>query len=461
LLPQGGDIGVGATQDGQETALRAAIQARITGAAARHTPWVLPDTDADLAAVAGASAGQSLMRTLVRRAQSVAQQLGGRADVAWPADGGYTASRETALRRLFRVPALAGQVTSAAVLGTPASATTPGSAQRSTTGLPLLAYDDTLSTLLTRTTSASEGVLSTQQFVADSVALLNELPGTAGRSVFVAAPRSFNPDPTAARAFFAATDSIPWLTPTTTDAVLAKARRAVGTAAAPVTRPTVAPEGGQAVLTSARISQLEQTVRTVRGVAQIRDDGNEFLRTWTRAAEQLASTRWRAAPTAWDTLSGRVTQAARQTTTSVKVSASTINFLADSGRLQITVTNDLAVPVENVKLTVEASNPRLRIDSQPPVLRIGPKSRATVSVSVTALAAGAVPLRTTLTTPDGTVIGQGADVQVRVTPTGNWVYGGLAAVGGLILLLGIVRTVRRRPGARLPREATTEMSASA
>jgi hypothetical protein len=88
-----------------------------------------------------------------------------------------------------------------------------------------------------------------------------------------------------------------------------------------------------------------------------------------------------------------------------------------------------------------------------------------VSVRVTALAAGSVPLRTTLTTPDGTVIGQGADVQVRVTPTGNWVYGGLAGVGGLVLLLGIVRTVRRRPGARthpgpssgdpLPREATT------
>lgn len=456
LLPAGVDLGGESTQGDQETAMRAATQARITDAAARHTPWVLPDTDADLAAVAGASTGQSLMRTLVGRSQAVAEKLGGRADVAWPADGGYTTSRETALRRLFRVPALAGQVTSAAVLSTPGSAATPGSAQRSTTGLPLLAYDDALSALLRRTTSAAEGVLSTQQFVADSVALLNELPGTQGRSVLVAAPRSFNPDPTAARAFLSATASIPWLTPTTTGDVLARARRAVGTPAAPVTRPTVAPSGGRAVLTSARISQLEQTVRTVRGVAQIRDDGDEFLRTWTRAAEQLASTRWRAAPTAWDTLSGRVTQAARQTTTSVKVSASTINFLADSGRLQITVTNDLAVPVENVKLTVEASNPRLRIDSQPAVLRIGPKSRATVFVGVTALAAGSVPLRTTLTTPDGTVIGQGADVQVRVTPTGNWVYWGLAAVGGLILLLGIVRTVRRRPGARLPREAIPE-----
>jgi hypothetical protein len=454
LLPEGVDIGNGATQGDQETTLRARTQTRIADAARRHTPWVLPDTDADLAAFAGVTTGQSLVRTLVGRSQAVAEKLGGRSDVAWPADGGYTASRETALRRIFRVPALAGQVTSAAVLGTTGATITPGAAQRSTTGLPLLAYDDALSSLLTRTTSATEGVLSAQQFVADSVALLNELPGTEGRNVFVTAPRAFNPDPVAARSFFAAVGSIPWLTPTTTDAVLARARRVAGTPAAPVTRPALPATGGRAVLTSARIGQLERTVRTVRGVAQIRDDGDEFLRTWTRAAEQLASTRWRAAPTAWNTLSGRVSEAARQTTTAVKVSASTINFLADSGRLQITVTNDLAVPVEDVKLTVEASNPRLRIDSQPPILRIGPKSKATVSVRVTALAAGLVPLRTTLTTPDGTVIGQGADVQVRVTPTGNWIYWGLAAVGGLVLLLGIVRTVRRRPGTALPREAT-------
>src|SRR6185437_16895533 len=97
-------------------------------------------------------------------------------------------------------------------------------------------------------------------------------------------------------------------------------------------------------------------------------------------------TRWRDAPTAWQTLAGRVTTAAGETTSAVKVAAGNINFLADSGRLQITVTNALEVPVENVKLTVEAANPRLRIDSPPSILRIGPKSRATVSLRVTALA---------------------------------------------------------------------------
>ena len=459
LLPD--PIGAGATGT-QELALRTVTQDRITGLAARHTPWVLPDTDADLGAVVGRSGAPGLVRDLVERSADVAVALGGRADIAWPADGTYTARAESGLRQLFGVPALAGQVTSSSALPSGPNGLTTGAAQRSTTGLPLLAYDDSLSALLGRTTSAQESVLSTQQFIADSAALVGELPGTSGRSVFVVAPRSFNPDPEAARRFFDTVQALPWLTPSTTGTQLAEAAKTATTQAAPVTRPTApATAGTTPVLTSARVAGLERTLRTVRGVAQIRDDGDEFARTWTRAAEQLLSTRWRTAPTAWNTLSGRVTAATRQTTAAVKVSAGTINFLADSGRLQITVTNDLDVPVENVKLTVEASNPRLQIDSQPSVLRIGPRSRATVNVSVTALAAGLVPLRTTLTTPDGTVVGQGADVKVRVTPTGNWIYLALGGVAALVLLLGIVRTVRRRPNRSTPGPGADPQAAEA
>jgi hypothetical protein len=428
--------------------LRAATEAVITAGALQHTPWVLPDTDADVGAVASAGQGQSFMATLVQRAVPVAKALGGRADIAWPADGAYTVAGEAGLRRMFRPTRLGGQVTSSVALAPEVTGTTPPAAQRSATGLPLLAYDQQLSTLLAHTTSPDEAVLSTQQFVAESAALLNELPGTPGRSVFVVAPRSFNPDPVAAQRFLAAAATVPWLTQSTTGALLDAAAHAVPTSAAPVTRPAAPSGAPQAVLTTGRLAALEHTLRTVHGVALIREDGDTFQRTWARAAEQLASTRWRGAPTAWNTLGGEVVAATRDTTTAIKVAGGTINFLADSGRLQITVTNDLAVPVENVKLTVEASNPRLRIDSQPPVMRIGPKSRATVSVRVTALAAGLVPLRTTLTTPDGTVIGQGANVMVHVTPTGDWVYWGLGGLAVVVLLVGLVRSFRHRPSRR-------------
>jgi hypothetical protein len=456
LLPGAVDTSPATTQ---EHLLRAALEGRIRDGASRHTPWVLPDTDADVAALVGASDSPSLVAALVSRATPVAQALGGRADVAWPSDPRTTSSTEGALSRLFGRTGLAGEVTSASQRAVGPSGETPAAAQRSTSGVPLLAYDAGLSALLARTTAGDEGVLSTQQFVAESAALLNELPGTQGRSVFVAAPRTFDPDPTAARAFFAAAASIPWLTTTTTDAELSAARAAAPTQGAPVTLSAEPSTAAPPVLTSARVNGLEQTLDTVRGVAQVREDGATFARTWARATEQLASTRWRASPVGWNLVNGKIQAATRQTTTAVKVLAGTINFLADSGRLQITVTNGLDVPVRNIKVTVEASNPRLRIDSQPPILRIGAGSRATVSVGVTALAAGIVPLRTTLTTPDGTVIGQGADVEVRVTPTGNWVYWALGGLAGVVLLLGIIRSFTRRPAARpaadLPERAQT------
>lgn len=458
LLPDFGEFPKGG--NGDEEKVRTAAESRIRGAAAQHRPWVLPDTDADIAAAAGTASGTTLMGELVGRATEVANQLGGRSDVAWPVDGQYTSARESALRGFYRGPRLGGQVVAVSALGELSRGSTPVATQRSQGGLPMLAFDDSLSGLLARTTSQAEGVLSTQQFVADSAALLNELPGTAGRTVFVVAPRTWAPDATAAKRFLDNVAGIPWLTPTTADAQLTTAGRAVPAPAAPVTRPAQPSYGGAPVLTRARLAQLGQTVRTVQGVATIRDDGDVFSRTWTRAAQQLASTRWRAAPTAWSTLDGRVTAAADQTTSAVKVAAGTINFLADSGRLQITVTNDLTVPVEDVKLTVEASNPRLRIDSQPPVLRIGPRSRATVTVNVTALAAGTVPLRTTLTTPDDTVIGQGADVRVRVTPTGDGVYWALGGFAGLILVIGLFRTYRKRPRNRRATAPVTTIGSS-
>ncbi len=439
-----------------EAAVRSAVEERIRAGAPQHSPWVLPDTDADVAAVADAGTSSEVVSGLVSRSASVARALDGRADVAWPADGRYTDAREEALRRLYREPRLGAQL--AAQSSLPLDGNTQDAHRRTADGLPVLGYDDDLSALFAQTSSPTDAAVGLQHFIADTVALLDERPGTSSRSVLVAAPRSFDPDPTAAAAFLGGVSDIPWLEPVSTNTLLADAQEAlpmpqeVGTRPTPTEAPTTSPADpyatAQPVLTPRRLQSLEQNLATVRGVGLIRDDGDAFTRTWGRAAEQLASTRWRAGPAGWNRLSAGIVTATRETTTSVKVSKRNINFIADTGRLQITVTNDLDVAVENVKLTLEPANPRLRIDNQPPIMRIGANSRATAVVSVTTLAAGPVPIRTTLTTPDGTVIGQGADVLVQVTPTGDWVYWTLGGFAGIILLLGIWRSVRRKPAPR-------------
>ncbi|HEY7720484.1 MAG TPA: DUF6049 family protein [Pedococcus sp.] len=470
LLPQevegSAEPGAPAPQPESAAGARTAMEQRIRASATEHTPWVLPDVDADLAAVADAGGGLALTSALVARSSSVASALGGRADIAWPADGRHTAARESVLRRLFADPPLAGQLAAQSTL--PLTGGTQDAHRRSADGLPVLGYDDALSALLAQTTTPASAALSTQRFIADSAALLDERPGTPSRSVLVAAPRSFDPDPSGAAGLLRTAASIPWLDTVSTDELLRDARRAVpmpkqvGTRPGATTPPSAGRPGGEAgppaaprdpyaaskpLLNRARLQNLQENLRTIRGVATIREDGEEFSRIWGRASEQLASTRWRVPPARaeWSTLSRGVSGAIDETTRSITVSRSNINFLADTGRLQVTVANDLDVAVENVKLTLEPATPRLRIDSQPPVMRIGAKSRATAIVGVTTLAAGSVPLRTTLTTPDGTVIGQGADVVVQVTPTGDWVYWTLGGFAGIILVLGIWRSVRRKP----------------
>lgn len=437
---------VGGSTSPAEARLRAALSQRIRDQAPGHSPLVLPNGDADVASAAQTGGARGLVTDQIRYAVDVAGVLGGRADIAWPADGAHTAARERTLRSMYSGSLGAEIVSELALPPTGIS----NAARRSSHGLPLLAYDEALSARFAATTNPSSAALNAQQFVADSVLLLNELPGTR-RNVLVAAPRTFHPDPEALRDFASAVGSVPWLRPVGLESLLDAAARATPVAAsdALVRRPPQLSRdpvaAGQPVLTAPRGAAVEETLRNLRGVARVRADGVEFARVWTEAEEQLTSVRWRGHLRAWSVVHSRADGAARATARGVTVSPRSVNFLADKGRLQITVVNTLTVPVHDVTLRLVPDNPRLRVDQQPATLHIGARSRTTATARVTSLSAGRVPITTTLTGPDGTVLGRGTVLMVQLSPTGNWVYWVLGSIAGLILVLGIARSVRRRP----------------
>lgn len=438
---------VGGSTSDAEAQLRSELASRLTSLAPQHSPLVLPDSDADVAAAAQPGGGaRSLVTQQVRQAADAAAALGGRADVAWPADGAYTAIRERVIRQMY-AGGLAAEIVSQTAL--PAAAVTDA-ARRSANGVPLLAYDERLSGMFASTRSMPSAVLSAQQFIADSVLLLNELPGTR-RSVLVAAPRSFAPDPAALRTFLSAVSAVPWLAQSGLDSLLDAAARAtpISPTETLVKRPAGTPRdpvaSRSAVLTGARGRAVEGTLSTVAGVARIRADGTDFARVWTEAGQQLTSARWRGRLQQWSQVDARVDKEAQATARAVTVSPRNVNFLADKGRLQITVSNTLSVPVHDVTLRLIPDNPRLRVDQQPALMHIGARSRTTVTARVTSLSAGLVPITTTLTGPDGTVLGRGAVLKVQLSPTGDWVYWALGAIAGTILVLGVARSVRRRP----------------
>ena len=427
-------------------------------AAPRHTIWSLPYADPDLAALLPLPSGTSALAALISRPSTLEAVVGStRTGIAWPVDGSLTTTRENQLRRAYSSSGLDAAVVSTATRTTH-SGYTDDASRKSNGGLSLLAYDQALSRTFAQTSAIASGAITTQLFLADSLALLGERPGTRRRSVLVAAPRTFAGDPSVLGSFFKAIAQAPWLTPTTTDQLLAAAGTAspdvpaVGTSVTPsppTSSRTTSPappdplDPGSSPQTQAQLLDLSRTTLAIDGVASIRDDTQSFRLRWTDAQQQVMSSRWRGHGRGITAIKAATKAAIKAASSGVRVVPSSVNFFADRGVLQITVVNDLPVPVHDVHLTLNPGQQRLRIDQQAEPLRIGANSRTNVKVHVTAIAAGLVPIQAVLTTSNGTPLGQDAKVNVRVQPTSTWIYWVLVGLASIILILGVYRSLRR------------------
>jgi len=462
----------GVTGTGPVTEAATALASRLRAAAPRHTLWSFPYTDPDLATLLPLVSGNRAVREMINHPSALDAAVGPtRTGIAWPVDGRLTTAREGQLRAAYSVSGLAAAVISASTLSNH-TGFTDNASRKSTGGLPLLAYDQALSRTFGQTSAAASGAITIQQFLADTMALLGERPGTPNRSVMVAAPRMFAGDPSVLASYFAAIAQAPWLTPTSTDLLLAAAGAAApealpaGTNVTPRT-PTSSPSAsksapdplspGTSPLSQASLRQISRTTSAAEGVASISNAAQQFKVRWTDTQEQLLSSRWRGHKVGFAALDAATQAAITAVSRGVRVVPSSVNFFADRGVLQVTVVNDLAVPVHDVHLTLTPGQPRLRIEQQPGPLKIGAKSRTNVKLNVTAIAAGLVPIKAVLTTANGTPLGQNARVDVRVQPTSTWIYWVLGGLATIILVLGVYRSLRRGP-TRASRPAVQELS---
>ncbi len=413
---------------------------RLTEASTRHTVWALPYADPDVAASSAANPQDATVRGLVARASAVGDTLKvpARTDVSWPVDGSLEGDREDRLRQVYGGSGPAALLVSASSLPAEAGVSTTAD-RKGTKGIPLLAWDDRLSALMLDTRTVPSTTLVTQQFIAETAAIVAERPGRS-RTFAVVAPRGLDPDAAALARFFAAVGATPWITSTGTGEALS--RSAAARPAASGGKGGWSPAGA-AQLTGPRLADLGEQRTTIGRVATILGDGAGFRQQWQEALDQLTSARWRTDPDGWAALQAEAAAAATRATRGIVVSPQTTNFLADEGVLQITVVNDLDDPVENLQLNLAPTNARMRIDRQPDPVRIAAHSKATVQARAVAVAAGLVPINAWLTTSDGTRVGQGATITVRANPPGGWLYVISGAVVALVFLGGIIRTLRR------------------
>ena len=427
-----------AAASAEEAALRTDMADRLAALADQHGPVVLPRSDADVAAVGVLPGYAAPLTSLVTSAAATAAAAGGRADIAWPAGGTWTPQVEKGISGLYAKRPAAVVLPRSALPGIDPAI---GATARTTSGTPLLLYEDSAETALTQAVSEQpeHGVgAATEQIVAMTAIVLGERPGVS-RDLLLAVPRGIDASPVSAAALFSAIDTVPWLTATPLAGLVADAAKApqasatggsIGQAASALRQLTPAAYGG--LRSSATVA------------AQIRGDGEIVGPRWSSAVTELLSARWRGHQAAWAALEKDVSGEVERTIEAVHVAPQTITFLADRGRVQVTVVNDLGVEVHDVTVDLIPDNPRLRIDSAPTTVRIGPHSRTTTAFDATALAAGPVRLAARIYGPGGVEVGRATIVSVTVTPTGAWIYWGLGALAALVFGLGIIRNVRRR-----------------
>jgi Family of unknown function (DUF6049) len=437
------------------TAMTTALAQRLKAAAPGHTLWSLPYADPDFAALLPLTSGDQSLTAFISHPSTLDVAVGpARADIAWPVTGTLTPQIQADLRRAFASPGLTAAVTSASTV-TSRNGSASEASRKSSSGLPLLAYDEPLSRTVAQTSSKANGTITIQRFLADSMALLGERPGTRNRSVLIAEPRTFAGDPTVLRSLFAAVDKAPWLVPATTGQLLAASEKLApenpgsdttgtsGTATSPSANQPDPLSPGTSPLTSYQLANLPDTMSSISGIASMLGNGPAFASTWTDAQVQQLSARWRNHPEAITAIDAATNAAINTVSSSVRVAPSSVNFFADRGVMQVTVVNDLGVPIHDVHLTLTPAQPRLRIERQPGPLKIGANARANVPLQVTSIAAGLVKVEAVLTTQNGTPLGQNATVNVRVQPPGSWVYWVLGGMAFIVLVLGTQRSLRR------------------
>ena len=301
-------------------------------------------------------------------------------------------------------------------------------------GMDVAPYDATLSGAAGSAHDESSAVTAGLAMTAHSLIELNELPGTV-RDRIVALERG-SASTSSADDLAAVVDAVPWLE-----------LAGLGATTHRGTLVDVAPPAETPVLDDARARNLLTTVRRLPVAASVRvADGSDLATRGADVLDQLVSVRWRGAPEEWTTAYQPVGTAVSETFTGLAIPSRDISFLADSGLLRVTVENSLDTDIENAVLDLTVEDPILRVESGPQPVEVGADSRTTVGFDAVAIASGRVDVTATLRAQDGTILSEPTAFSVRVSPTADWMYWVLGALAGLVLVIGVVRTVsRRRP----------------
>ena len=429
------------TPDAAASRAVATFVADLRSAAVGRVVIELPYGDPDLAAVTARGRADLVRAAQAAGAGIVEQVLGVTpvTGVAWPADGWAT---DTTLRELAAIGVSDAVLDARSRRLVDVLPYTPDARTHVAPGLTGWLADPVLGTLAA---SRASGVLPVQRVLAETAAVTSERPGLT-RRLLVALPRGLDPDPAAFRALVRALSSVPWVSvvPATDLRRNPPGSGSDGSADLPRLAAPAPAAVSRAQLSNAHVAAVRRTRSVVSALGEVVADPVAVTSGLQRSTLTLLSCSWRGRPADLAKARGAVAGRVRTLGDHLRVLPSSVNFLASSGRLQITIINELPEAVAGLRLRVTSTNPRLRVTGgDVPAPDLAPGTRAQVQVPVQALGKGTVRLDAQLVSPSGRPLGQRQQVSVRAQPTGTWALGVVGAVVGLVLVVGLVRALRR------------------
>jgi hypothetical protein len=304
------------------------------------------------------------------------------------------------------------------------------------TKVKLVAYDDTLQTVLKADTTELGGkVLAEQRFLAETAMITGEAPQHP-RTVVITPPRRWKPSLSFAKAVLSDTAKVPWLQP-------------VQLSDAENTRPagrSFQPAKGSTGLGKTYLHQVKDLgTRIQRFTSIFTPPASDF----TLGVPRIESSAWngqsRYGKDLKHTLEAELDHAAGK----IKVLNDGITMAGKSGRIPITISNGLDHGTVVVKLHAYSQNTtRLRVNSIDRTLVLEPGHKDQVTLDMRASANGIAYVNLELLTPDGHSFDgpHGGPHVLHVRATG---YGRTAllitGISLAVLFVGVaIRIMRRR-----------------
>lgn len=296
--------------------------------------------------------------------------------------------------------------------------------------------------------SASDVVTARQRFLAETALVATTLPADQTERTLVVAPDGMRWDPSASliAPLLRATRSAPWLSSTTLDAVLAEPASTTSRE-----RGGYGQKARDAELSPAYMAQIARTADRLGSFTSIIDDPTGISEPYAAALLRAESAAWRT-----DTARGRelVDDIDRELADDIALvrvlSEGTITFSGDSGRVPVTIANDLDRAV-TVGLTLRG-RPPLRLESAP-LTSIRIDAGRMASVDIDARVVGGDPLTVEVQLLDGQQESYGKPALITVSSTAYaraaaWVVA-VAFIAILVFVVfGVTRRIRKAQAAR-------------